>query len=105
YLDREDMAAASGGLLFINGVGAILGPIAVGYTLDAFGTAGYWTFCSTLMLLVAAYGIWRMTRRSRADLDFEPVDYAPISGSSTPVLAGVAQEFYIDAEEEAASDN
>ncbi len=105
YLDREDMAAASGGLLFINGVGAILGPVAVGYTLDVFGTAGYWTFCATLMLLVAAYGIWRMTRRSRADLDFEPVDYAPISGSSTPVLAGVAQDYYIDAEEEAASDN
>ena len=33
YIAREDMAAASGGFLFINGVGAIIGPIALGWLM------------------------------------------------------------------------
>jgi MFS family permease len=30
YLEYEDMAGASGGLLFVNGIGAIIGPLAMG---------------------------------------------------------------------------
>lgn len=100
YLDRDDMAAASGGLLFINGIGAIAGPLIVGAMMDAMGANGYWMFSAALMLLVGAYAAYRMTRRSRADLDLEAVSYAVISASSTPVAAEVAQEVYVEAEEE-----
>ncbi|MEM6618783.1 MAG: MFS transporter, partial [Pseudomonadota bacterium] len=34
FLDHEDMAAASGGLVFINGLGAIAGPLAVGTLME-----------------------------------------------------------------------
>ena len=99
YLQKEDMAAASGGLLFVNGVGAIAGPLFLGWVMDRFGNWGYWAFLSTLMFAVSAYAAYRMTRRSRGDEDFESVPYAPLSASGTAVIAEAAQEVYIDAEE------
>lgn len=101
YLERDDMAAASGGLLFINGVGAIGGPLILGAMLDYYGPAGYWIFLSVLMLAVATYGVYRMGRRSRTALDLEPVAYAPVSAATTAFVAEMAQEVYIETEEDA----
>lgn len=101
YLEREDMAAASGGLLFINGIGAIAGPLTVGYMMDVMGANGFWMFSAVLMFLMGLYAAYRMTRRSRADWeDLETVPYAAVSATSTPIAAEVAQEVYSDAEEE-----
>jgi MFS family permease len=100
YLKSEDMASASGGLLFINGVGAITGPLTVGMMMDVIGNNGFWLFTGTLMFGVGAYGLYRMTQRSRTDLDMVTTPYAPVSAASTPVAAELAQEVYIDAGEE-----
>jgi len=100
YLEREDMAAASGGLLFINGLGAIAGPLIVGWMMDALGANGFWIFSAVLMLMVGAYAAYRMSRRSRSQLDLESVPYSAISATSTPIAAEVAQDVYIEAEEE-----
>lgn len=99
YLAKEDMAAASGGLLFINGVGAIAGPVIVGFMMDGIGNNGFWLFTAILMGGIAAYGIYRTTRRSRSDIDQETVPYAPVYPAGTPVAAELAQEVYIEAEE------
>jgi MFS family permease len=96
YLEREDMAAASGGLLFINGCGAIGGPIILGYMLDSFGPRGYWLFLSVLMTSVCFYGIFRMTRRRRIAGTMGTSSYAPLSASTTPIIAEMAQEAYQD---------
>ncbi|MFG5382256.1 MFS transporter [Yoonia sp. R2-816] len=100
YLEREDMAAASGGLLFINGLGAIMGPLIVGWMMDGLGANGFWLFTAILMLTVGFYGLYRSTQRSRKTMDAEAVPYAAVSAASTPVVAEVAQEVYIEAEEE-----
>ncbi len=100
YLDKEDMAAGSGGFLFVNGVGAIAGPLIVGRMMDVIGNSGYWLFTAVLMLAIGGYGLYRMTQRPRADLDMEVVPYAPVSAASTPIVAEVAQEVYIEAGEE-----
>ncbi|MFQ1700977.1 MFS transporter [Loktanella agnita] len=100
YLEREDMAAASGGLLFINGVGAIMGPIVVGSMMEIIGNNGFWLFTAMLMLGIGLFGLYRSTQRSRDDLDMETVHYSPVMASSTPVAAEVAQEVYIEAGEE-----
>ena len=60
YLEREDMAAASAGLLFINGLGAIAGPLVVGWMMDTMGAQGFWTIIAGVMLALAAYAWWRM---------------------------------------------
>jgi len=98
YLEKEDMASASGGLLFINGVGAIAGPLIVGFMMDAIGDNGFWLYTAILMASVGVYGIYRATQRSREDMDTETVSvpYAPVSAASTPVAAELAQEVYIE---------
>ncbi|MDA9980218.1 MFS transporter [Yoonia sp.] len=101
YLESDDMASASGGLLFINGIGAIAGPLTVGFMMDTIGSNGFWLFTGILMFGVGAYGLYRMTQRSRTDLEVEDqVPYAPVSAASTPVAAELAQEVYIEAGEE-----
>lgn len=104
FLDRDDMAAASGGFLFINGVGAISGPLIVGFAMDFVGPQGYWGYMAILMISMAIYAIWRMTQRGAVTPVEDTVAYAPILASATPVALEVAQEYYIEAEENAQED-
>lgn len=53
YLDVDDMAAASAGLLFMNGLGAVGGPLIVGRMMGWFGPDGYWIFIGVLLLALA----------------------------------------------------
>ncbi len=99
FLDPDDMAAASGGLLFINGLGAIAGPIATGWIMGVIGPSGFWLFVGILMLMLSAYATWRMTRRRAPAVD-ETGSYAPIMPSSSPVMAEVAQEVFIEGRED-----
>jgi len=103
YLEKEDMAAASGGLLFINGVGAIAGPLILGWIMAQLGAEGFWLFSAVLMLSISFYALFRMTRRTRGDLDIEQVSYTAVSAATTPVMAEIAQEVYIETEEEEAA--
>ena len=96
YLDRSDMAAASGGLLFINGLGAIAGPLILGWLMDNLGASGFWAFISLLMLGLAGYAGWRMTRRKAIE-NPDRASYALIGAQASAVAAGVAQEVYRDA--------
>jgi MFS family permease len=63
YLDGPDMAAASGGLLFINGLGAISGPVITGWLMGAVGPNGFFLFMAILFGALALYAAWRMTQR------------------------------------------
>jgi MFS family permease len=100
YLEKEDMAGASGGLLFVNGVGAVSGPLILGWMMDRMGPGGYWVFLFVLMAGIAIYAVYRMTQREH-DVVYDNIPYAPISASGSAVIAEVAQEVYIEAEEEA----
>lgn len=100
YLDPEDMAAASGGLLFINGLGAIAGPLLVGWVMDSFGVNGFWGFIAVLLLGLAAYGLWRMTQRKTTTAVEDLVSYTPITPSASPVMAVAMQEVYLETEAE-----
>lgn len=88
YLDRDDMAAASGGLIFINGIGAIAGPLAIGVLMEVLGPPGFWVFVAVLMGALAAYTGWRMTRRAPAE---ETGAYVAVTPASTAVAAGSAR--------------
>ncbi len=96
YLDPDDMAGASGGLLFVNGVGAIAGPPITAWLMGAVGPGGFWLFVAVLLLAVTAYAAYRMTQRASARVE-EASAYVNIMPTSSPVAAEVAQEVYIDA--------
>ena len=92
YLDRADMAAASGGLLFINGLGAIAGPLVIGWMMDNTGANGFWLVIAVVMLGLAAYAVWRMRRLPAKPIVGEMASYAPIAATASPVAAGSVAE-------------
>ena len=94
YLEADDMASASGGLIFINGMGAISGPLVTGKMMDIFGTQAFFMVIATLMLTLTGYAGYRMTQRSRDGI--EDGLYAPVMPSSSPVAVEVASEYYIE---------
>ena len=100
YLDHEDMANASGALVFIGGVGAIGTPVVVGYSMSIFGANSFFVAMIVLMLLISIYGSYRMTRREGISID-ETMSYTPVLPQTTPIVAEVAQEIAIEAENEA----
>ena len=83
-IDYEDMAAASGRLLFINGVGAIMGPLILGALMESVGPPAFWAFIAVILSALAAYAGWRMTRRAGTPAS-ETSSYAPVFGTATPV--------------------
>jgi len=99
YLDTDDMAAASGGLLFANGVGAVLGPILTGYMLTTLGPRGFWIYLAIFMAAIALYALYRMTQRAslyQEEDDYDATTYAPMMPTSTAVAVEVASEYYAE---------
>ncbi len=92
FLEHDDMAAASGGLIFLNGVGATAGPLIIGWLMDLVGPNGFFGFVSVLFFATAGYAAYRMTQRptpSAADT----VAYAPVVPTASPVAVELAQEY------------
>lgn len=89
-IPAEDMAAASAGLLFINGIGSFSGPLTVGWLMGVIGLNGFWIYIEVLMGAMCVYAVWRMRRRSGPGL--APGGYAPLSPSATSVAVEAALE-------------
>lgn len=66
FLDNSDMAAASAGLIFLNGLGAISGPIITGWLMEKVGPGGFYLIMTIFFAILAAYTGWRMARRPMA---------------------------------------
>ena len=93
YLAPDDMASASARLLFVNGVGAIGGPLVTGWLMGRFGPGGFYGFLVGLMVILAGYAAWRMLRRARRDVEGEQGSYTVISPmGATPVTMSVVVE-------------
>jgi len=95
YLEHDDMASASGGLIFLTGIGAIFGPSIVGWLLDAYGAASYFWFIGSVMAIMGSYALYRMTQTSSTAVE-DTSAYAPITPTSTPVAMELAQEYAIE---------
>lgn len=64
FLTREEMPAASAGLIFLNGFGAIFGPLITGWMMETVGSQGFFLFIAILYAALAGYALWRMGRRA-----------------------------------------
>ena len=103
YLEPEDMASASARLLFINGVGALAGPVITGYVMGLVGPAGFFLFLGALMVALAGYALWRMGQRAAYEGDLSSM--LPVAPAAvTPVTMDVlTDEWEEQATEEEAS--
>ncbi|WP_371038555.1 MULTISPECIES: MFS transporter [unclassified Rhodosalinus] len=104
FLQPEDMASASGGLLFINGLGAIAGPVVTGQIMRIQGPAGFFVVIAFFFAALSIYAAYRMTQRPTPATE-DAASYAPVGPTSTPVAVEFAQEYAIEvqAEEETAA--
>lgn len=103
FLEVDDMAAASSGLIFVNGIGAIMGPVVTGWIMSAMGPQGFFAYMGTLLLVLLAYGLWRSTQRA-APMPDDTSSYMTMSPAVSPVAVDMAQEVWADeANEEEAS--
>ena len=91
FLDASDMAAASAGLLFINGLGAISGPVITGWVMDRIGPSGFFLFMALLFLTLAGYASWRMTRR-RVMRSQQSAGFTPLSPTASVLAVEAALE-------------
>ena len=64
FLSKDQMAAASAGLIFLNGFGAIFGPLVTGWLMGVVGTRGFFLFMFVLYAAMVGYTLWRMGRRA-----------------------------------------
>jgi len=103
YLDYEDMAAASGGLIFITGIGAIMGPIIMGQLMETIGPNGFFIFLAAMMAGVAGYGIYRSSIRDAPDTA-DNSNYSAVTPSTTAVAVEYAQEAWAESDEENTED-
>ncbi|MCB1337878.1 MAG: MFS transporter [Maritimibacter sp.] len=96
FLETDDMPAASSGLMFVNGTGAIAGPLVTGWAMQRFGPSGFFVFIAAILFVLVGYGLWRMTRRA-APAVAATHSYAPVLPSASQVVVDVAQELYAEA--------
>ncbi|MBM1688529.1 MFS transporter [Sulfitobacter geojensis] len=100
FLEHEDMAAASGGMVFINGLGAILGPVITGWMMGtALGPGGFYLFTAVLFIALAFYATYRSTQRAGIAVE-DTGDFVALTASATVVAVEYAQEIAIEAEQE-----
>jgi MFS family permease len=91
YLDTDDMAAASGRLIFLNGVGAIGGPLLTGWLMAVFGPRGFFVFLVAIMVVLLVYGIYRSFRRPAPSVA-DTGSFAPITLAATSVAVNAAAD-------------
>ena len=100
FLGRDQMAAASAGLIFLNGVGAIFGPTATGWMMETVGPRGFFLFIALLYVALAAYAAWRMTRRATPVVTGA---FRGVSPTASPLAVGaVLDEASVEAQAERA---
>ncbi len=99
FLDHDDMAAAAGGLVFINGLGAIAGPLLTGWLMGAgvFGPSGFFLYMAVLLIALGAYAAYRSTQRPSVPAG-DTGTLAPMYPAGSPVAAEWAQEVAIEAD-------
>lgn len=64
HLSKEQMPGASAGLIFLNGFGAIFGPLLAGWIMGLIGPKGYFLIIGAFFAALAAYAAYRLTRRA-----------------------------------------
>jgi MFS family permease len=80
-VNAEDTLATARGMLLLNGVGAILGPLCVGFVMHAFGIRALFVPASAALIALALVALFRRVHGPAESAAPSPLPYAPqISG-------------------------
>lgn len=103
YLHADDMPAASGGLVFTYGLGAIFGPLVIGAVMEVAGAQAFWLVLAALFGLMTLYGLWRIPQRRAPPVE-ELAPYVGVMPASTPLAVETAQAWSNELQERSAID-
>ncbi len=95
FLEHDDMAAAAGGMVFINGLGAVSGPLITGWMMEAVGAWGFFLYLGILSFAMAAYALYRMTQRAAPSVE-DTDSFAMVPQFASPLIVEHAQEYAIE---------
>ncbi|HKL54835.1 MAG: MFS transporter [Roseovarius sp.] len=105
-LSAEDMPAASGGLVFTFGLGAIAGPLVTGWAMQGLGPFAFWLVLGATFGLIALYAAYRMTQRAVVPVE-ETESYLGVLPTASTVAVEAATAWaaqQAEAEREAEDD-
>ncbi len=91
FLEPDQMVAASGSLVLVQGIGAALGPLAAGAMMSFAGPSGYFWCLAVVHVAIGVFAVYRMSRRAAMPVD-EQGPYAPVASSASPVAASLAPQ-------------
>jgi hypothetical protein len=83
FLSAEDMPAASGGLVFTFGLGAIAGPLATGWAMQGSARSPSGWCSGATFAAIALYALYRMTQRAAVPVD-ETESYLGVLPTASP---------------------
>lgn len=89
FLSAEEMPAASGGLVFTFGLGAIAGPLAAGWAMQGLGPFAFWLVLGASFGAIALYALYRMTQRQIGPVS-ESESYLGVLPTTSPVAVEAA---------------
>lgn len=84
YLNPQQMVAASGTMVLIGGMGALMGPSLAAVAMDLLGTTALMLASAVCFGIIGVFALWRMTRRASLPLE-EQGDYvvmAPVPNAA-----------------------
>ena len=94
HVERADLVAASGGLIFANSVGATIGPLVASVGMSMAGPPGLFGFTGAAALAATLFGLWRTRMRAA------PAAEAQGPFQALPGTTPVATPLHPHAEEE-----
>jgi len=101
HLDPSQMIAASGSLVLISGLGAVLGPVLIASIMERYGTQSFFWSMGAVHGLIGVFAVMRMVMRAPVPLDKQgPVSplAAPHTGSVMEGIQQLAHDEAIDDE-------
>lgn len=91
YLEPDEMVAASGGLVLVGGIGAVLGPASTAAIMTWLGPEGFLYSLATVHVAVGLFALYRMTRRPAKAAE-DQGDYQPVRPQASVIALDWAHE-------------
>ena len=102
HLRPEHVVAASASLIFVNGVGACIGPLVASGAMAAAGPGAFFGVLAVLAAGISVAAVWRLTVRD-AVADENKTVFVALPEVSSPLVAQVAEEHILTERQETAA--
>jgi MFS family permease len=91
FLEPKQMVAASGTLVLVGGIGAVLGPMTLAGAMSVMGPSGFFWGLGVVHAVIGAFALYRMTVRQARPLEDQGA-YVPVPPPASPVAAALYPE-------------